>query len=69
MQTFSRTQNILSCNFTELGLPLEALLVRVSDGVHYHLCVQACAIAIDFVGELVVNKKESHEVASDSNTI
>jgi hypothetical protein len=48
---------------------LGALLVRVSDGIHDHLGVNACAITIDFVGELVVYEKESHKVASHSNTI
>jgi hypothetical protein len=61
--------NLLSRDLTKLWLPLWALLVRVSDSVHDHLCVKACAIIIDFVGELVVNEEESHEITSYSNTI
>jgi hypothetical protein len=39
---------------------LGALLVRVSESVHDHLGVKACAITIGFVGELVVYVKERH---------
>jgi hypothetical protein len=59
----------LSCNFAELWLSLGTVLVRVSDSIHDHLGVKACAITIDFIGELVIYEKENHEVASYSNAI
>ena len=61
--------NLLSRDLTKLWLPLGALLVRVPDSVHDHLGVDACAITVDFVGELIVDEKESHEITSHSNTI
>jgi hypothetical protein len=61
--------NLLSCNLTKLCLPLGALFVGVSDRIHDHVGVKACAITIDFVGELVVYEKESHEITGYSNTI
>ena len=61
--------NILSCDLTKLWLPLGAFLVRVPDSVHDHLGIEARALIIDFVGELVVDEKESHEITSYSNTI
>ena len=56
-------------NFAKLWLPLGALLVRVSDSIHDHFGEKACAITIDFIGELVVYEKESHEIASYANAI
>jgi hypothetical protein len=61
--------NILSCNFAKLWFPLGAVLVRVSDSIHDHLGVEACAITIDLIGELVVYEKESHKIAGYSNAI
>jgi hypothetical protein len=48
---------------------LGAVLVRVSDSIHDHFGVKACTITINFIGELVVYEKESHEIASYSNAI
>jgi len=48
---------------------LGTLLVRVSDSIHDHLGVKACAITVDFVGEFVVYEKQNHEIASYSNPI
>ncbi len=61
--------NLLSCNFTKRRLLSWALFVGVSDSIHDHVGVKACAITIDFVGELVVYVKESHKIAGYSNTI
>jgi hypothetical protein len=61
--------NILSCNFAKLWLPMGAILVWVSDSIHDHLGIKACAITVDFIGELIVYEKENHEIASYSNAV
>jgi hypothetical protein len=43
--------------------------MRVSDDVHDHLSIKACAIAIDFVSEFVVYEEKDHEIAGHPNTI
>ena len=62
-------RDLLPCDLAELWLALWAFLLRVTDGVHDHLCVDTSAITIDLVGELVVYEKEDHKVTANSSTI
>jgi hypothetical protein len=43
--------------------------VGVSDSIHDHLSIKACAVTIDFVGELVIYEKKDHEITGHSNAI
>ena len=62
-------RDVLPCDLAELWLALWTLLVRITDGVHNHLCVYARAITVDLVGKLVVYEKEDHKVTANSSTI
>jgi hypothetical protein len=62
-------RNILPCDLAKLGLALWALLVRITNSVHDHLCVDARAITVDLVGELVVYEEEDHKVTANTCAI
>ena len=62
-------RDLLPCDLTERWLTLWALLVRVTDCVHNHLCVHTRAITVDLVGEFVVYEKENHEITANSSAI
>ena len=61
--------DVLSCNLAELWFTLWTLLVRVTNGVHNHLCVNARALTVDLIGELVIDEKEDHKITADTSTI
>ena len=61
--------DVLSCDLAELWFTLWTLLVRVTDSVHNHLCVDARAFTVDLIGELVVDEKEDHKITADTSTI
>jgi hypothetical protein len=62
-------RNVLPCDLAKLGLALWALLVRITNSVHDHLRVDARAITVDLVGELVVYEEEDHEVTANTCAI
>jgi len=61
--------DILLCNLAKFCFASWACLMRISNGVHNHVGVNACAITIDFIRELVVYEEENHEIGGHANAI
>jgi hypothetical protein len=60
---------ILSSDLPEFRLALWTFHVRISENVHHQVGADTCPVSVGIVGVLVVDEKENHEVAGDSQTI
>ena len=64
-----RIGGILSSNRPEFRLALWTFHVRISENIQHQVSVGAGRVSVGIVGVLVVDEKENHEVARDSQTI
>lgn len=64
-----RRIGILSSNLPEFRLALWSFHVRILESIHHQVSVGTCPVSVGIVGVLIVDEKENHEVAGDSQTI
>jgi hypothetical protein len=64
-----RRTSILSSNLPEFRLAMWTFHVRISENIRHHVSAGARTVSVGIVGVLVVDEKENHEVARDSQTI
>ena len=64
-----RRTSILSSDLPEFRLAIWTFNVRISENIQHQVSAAARTVSVGIVGVLIVDEKENHEVARDSQTI